>query len=63
LVSIHPSVLPKERLNRSLAGLHAALEARDLAGALTQLRSLVPEYSPSPALVARAQQCGVEVSL
>jgi O-antigen biosynthesis protein WbqV len=63
LVSIHSSVLPKERLNRSLAGLHAALEARDLAGALIQLRSLVPEYSPSPALVARAQQCGVEASL
>lgn len=62
LVSIQSSILPKERLRRSLASLRAALDSRDLAEALAQLRSLVPDYRPSPAVLARARHAALEVS-
>ena len=63
LVSVHSPSLPKDRLKRSLAALRAALAARDLADALDQLRTLVPEYRPSPSVRARAQQGAAEVTL
>jgi FlaA1/EpsC-like NDP-sugar epimerase len=62
LVSIQSSVLPNERLTRSLASLHAALASRDLAAALTLLRTLVPGYNPSPAVLACTRQRALEVS-
>ncbi len=62
LISIQSSVIPKERLNRSLAALHTALDARDLAGALTQLRSLVPDYCPSSTVLASMQRGALTAS-
>jgi len=50
-------------LTSRLASLRAALDARDLCDALAHLRVLVPDYTPSHALLALAQQCGSKVSL
>jgi len=63
LISIQSSVISKERLNRSLAVLRTTLDARDLAGALTELRALVPGYSPSTTVLACVQRGALAVSL
>ena len=63
LVSVHSPSLPEDRLERALAGLRAALAARDLASALAQLCTLVPEYRPGPAVRVRAQQGAAEARL
>ena len=52
LVSIQSSRLTHAQLESGLAALHAAVEGRDLAGALAQLRSLVPGFRPSQAVLA-----------
>jgi FlaA1/EpsC-like NDP-sugar epimerase len=57
LVSIQAPVLPSALLNNSLAGLRAALQARDLAASLVHLRSLVPDYTPSQAVLAHSRLC------
>jgi len=62
LVSVRDSVLPEGGLKRSLDRLREAIEARNLPGAFGQLCALVPDFCPSPLLLARAHQCEVEVS-
>jgi FlaA1/EpsC-like NDP-sugar epimerase len=48
---------PAEALLTSrLASLRAALDARDICDALTHLRVLVPDYTPSHAVIALASQ-------
>jgi FlaA1/EpsC-like NDP-sugar epimerase len=55
LVSIQSNRLTQARLESGLAALHAAVEERDLGGALNQLRSLVPDFRPSQAVLALAR--------
>ena len=58
------TALPTEaQLASRLASLRAALDARDLRDALAHLRALVPDYTPSRAVLALAQQCGSRVCL
>jgi FlaA1/EpsC-like NDP-sugar epimerase len=58
------TILPaKAQLAERLASLRAALDARNLRDALTHLHALVPDYTPSPALLALASQCGPRVCL
>ena len=56
MLSIASPMLSSGRLRSALAHLRAALDARDLAAALTHLQALVPDYTPSPALVWLAGQ-------
>ena len=63
IVSIQASQLPHAQLASGLENLRAALHARNLAAALLHLRSLVPDYTPSPSVLALAQQQGSRVSL
>ena len=58
------TALPTEtQLSNGLANLRAALHARDLCDALTQLRGLVPEYTPGSAILALAAKRGTRVCL
>jgi FlaA1/EpsC-like NDP-sugar epimerase len=52
LVSIQSSRPTPVQLESGLAALHAAVEDRDLSGALTQLCSLVPDFPPSEEVLA-----------
>ncbi len=54
LLSIQSPFVGNGQLHSALAALRAALDARDLAAALDPLRALVPDYAPSPAVVALA---------
>jgi len=63
IVSIQASQLPHAQLASGLENLRAALHARNLAATLLHLRSLVPDYTPSPSVLALAQQQGSRVSL
>jgi FlaA1/EpsC-like NDP-sugar epimerase len=63
LVSIQMARLSEPSLNSSLASLRAALDARDLPAALAQLRKLVPDYTPSQAVLALSRQHGPRVSI
>lgn len=63
LVSIQSSMPAAGQLASSLASLRADLEARDLEGALGDLRALVPGYTPSPAVLELARRCGSQVCL
>ena len=54
LVSIQSGRPAREQLESGLAALHIAVEDRDLAGALAQLRSLVPDFRPSQTLLETA---------
>jgi hypothetical protein len=63
LVSIQSATFPAARLQAGLAKLHAAYNARNLVSALANLRSLVPDYTPSPAVLALSKQQGARVSL
>jgi FlaA1/EpsC-like NDP-sugar epimerase len=63
LVSIQTAQFSEPSLNSSLASLRAALDARDLPAALTQLRELVPDYTPSQAVLALSRQNSARVSL
>jgi FlaA1/EpsC-like NDP-sugar epimerase len=63
LVSIQASQLPPAQLASGLDNLRAALDSRNLTAALFHLRSLVPDYTPSPSVLALAQQQGSRVSL
>jgi FlaA1/EpsC-like NDP-sugar epimerase len=47
LVSIHSPCTTRAQLDSSLDTLHSAVSARDLSAALTVLRTLVADYSPS----------------
>jgi FlaA1/EpsC-like NDP-sugar epimerase len=63
LVSIQSATLPAARLQAGMAKLHAAYNARNLVSALVHLRSLAPDYTPSPAVLALSKQHGARVSL
>lgn len=54
LLSIQSPLPGGADLRGALAVLQKALHARDLPAALAQLRALVPDYAPSPALLALA---------
>jgi FlaA1/EpsC-like NDP-sugar epimerase len=56
LVSIQSNRLTHTQLESGLAALHATVEDRDIAGALTQLRSLVSDFRPSQSVLALARQ-------
>jgi len=56
MISIESPMPAKGKLRSELAHLHAALGARDVAAALNHLQTLVPDYTPSPALLSLAGQ-------
>ena len=47
LLAIHSPILTDAELETRLAALRSAVDARDLAGALVELRAMVPDYAPS----------------
>lgn len=59
----HTALPSAPQLAAGLASLRAALDARDLGEALTHLRVLVPDYTPSHVVLALARQCGSRVCL
>jgi FlaA1/EpsC-like NDP-sugar epimerase len=63
MVSIQTTQLPPAQLASGLENLRAALHARNLAAALVHLTFLVPDYTPSPSVLALSQQQGSRVSL
>ncbi len=56
LLSVRSAGVAGIELQRGLEWLRNSLEARDLPSALEGLRSLVPNFEPSAALMAHAQQ-------
>jgi FlaA1/EpsC-like NDP-sugar epimerase len=59
LLSIQPQQhIDGAQLGRGLASLRAAVDERDLAAALRGVQSVVPEFTPSAALLAQAEQHG-----
>jgi FlaA1/EpsC-like NDP-sugar epimerase len=63
LVPVETAELTEAQFRSRLAGLHTALDARDLCDALTYLCALVPDYAPSQAVHALARQCGPQACL
>lgn len=63
IISVETPLLPAPQLASRLTSLRQALEFRDLDVALTQLRQLVPDYTPSPALLALSRQSAQRVAL
>lgn len=62
MVSIQSPQLSASQLDAGLVNLRVALDARDLAGALASLQSLVPDYTPSHAVRALSRIAGTPVS-
>jgi FlaA1/EpsC-like NDP-sugar epimerase len=62
-VLVEAALLNEKQLAVGLAALRAALDVRNLDGALRTLRALVPDYTPSQAVLALAAQRGAQVSL
>ncbi len=62
IVSIQSPVLSGPQLDASLVRLRNAVDARDLAVALASLQSLVPDYTPSNAVLAQTRKAGAPVS-
>lgn len=54
LLSIESPALSHGQLRSVLARLRAALDARDVLAALSHLKALVPDYTPSPAVLSLA---------
>jgi FlaA1/EpsC-like NDP-sugar epimerase len=63
LVAVETNLLPKSQLKSGLSALRAALDARDLGDAILQLRALVPDYTPSKAVLTLAQQSESKVCI
>jgi len=61
LVSIQSNRPTQIQLESALSGLRAAVKDRDLSGALTQLRSLVPDFHPSQTVLALTRHSGSRV--
>jgi FlaA1/EpsC-like NDP-sugar epimerase len=61
MVSIETAPLDYSQLDRCIAALRAALDARDLAAALDSLCAVVPDYTLSRAVIARAQKASAGV--
>ena len=51
LLTVESPALPEGQLEASLAALRTAVDARDLAASLRHLRTLVPDYTPSAAVM------------
>jgi len=62
MVSIQSPMLPPRQLAAGLSNLRAALDARDLSAALAHLRSLVPDYTPSAAVIALSRHHTTRIS-
>lgn len=62
VVSLAPDLLPAPQLAAQLTSLRQALELRDLDASLAQLCRLVPDYTPSPALLALSRQSAHRVA-
>lgn len=56
LVSVDTARLTDVQLKNRLTSLRTTLDARDLPDALTHLRALVPDYTPSQAVLTLAQR-------
>ena len=66
MILVETAQLTEAQLITQLAGLRAALDARDLRDlrdALAHLRALVPDYTPSSAVQTLAAQCSSRVCL
>jgi O-antigen biosynthesis protein WbqV len=63
MVLVETGLLAEAQLACRLDSLRAAFNAHDLAGALCDLRVLVPDYTPSRAVLTLAQQCGPRACL
>jgi FlaA1/EpsC-like NDP-sugar epimerase len=61
LVSIETAQPAPAQFAARLRSLRTALEARNLAQALAQLRAMVPDYTPSRAVQALAHQSSPQV--
>lgn len=62
VVSLAQPLLSAPQLDARLAALLAALEARALEAALAQLRRLVPDYTPSPAVLNLSRSSSLRVA-
>lgn len=62
MVSVQSPTPSAAQLDACLATLRIALDARDLAGALASLQSLVPDYTTSHALLALSRKAGTRVT-
>jgi O-antigen biosynthesis protein WbqV len=62
LLVVQSPGLTMSELRVGLDGLRAILDIRDLSAALAQLRSLVPDYIPSPAVAALAGRSALRVT-
>jgi FlaA1/EpsC-like NDP-sugar epimerase len=62
IVSIQSSSLTGPQLDTGLAALRTALDARDVAAALTGLQLLVPDFTPSHAVLSLAREGSTQVS-
>jgi FlaA1/EpsC-like NDP-sugar epimerase len=62
MVSIQSPPLSAPQLDAGLVNLRIALDARALATALASLQSLVPDYTPSHAVLELSRQAGSRVS-
>ncbi len=58
LVAVEAAQPGQAQLTDLLVRLHAAVDHRDPGEALSALRALVPDYTPSQAALAYAAQCG-----
>jgi FlaA1/EpsC-like NDP-sugar epimerase len=63
VVSVDPDLLPAPQLAPQFASLRQALETRDLDAALAHLRRLVPDYTPSQAVLELSRQSAQRVAL
>jgi FlaA1/EpsC-like NDP-sugar epimerase len=63
LVVVETNLPAQAQLTAGLSALSAALDARELGDAIMQLRALVPDFTPSPAVLSLAQQRGSKVCL
>lgn len=63
MVAVETPLLPEAQRESLLATLRIALDARNINAALSALRALVPDYTPSQAVLALAERCGSKVCL
>jgi FlaA1/EpsC-like NDP-sugar epimerase len=62
LVRLDSPLPPRSQLQTQLATLHHAVHSRDLSAALAALRILVPDYTPSRAVLAQRATTASQVS-
>ena len=62
LVPLDSPLPPRNQLQSLLTTLHRAVQSRDLSAALAALRILVPDYTPSPTILAQCSTAPSQVS-